>query len=167
MAVRMLAHGSSSSSESLSQTWNVQIMFPTVWCTCSTAELACGLRVTVVLTLTPQSCFSILLASALNSLPRSKMTSEGHGQCDNHACSGTLVMLSVAFVDVSLISNQPVVGSIIVKAQSVNGSFFLFLQLILHGPIRSTHEASQGAISASLGGMCPCFFWDHFVTWHR
>jgi len=55
-----------------------------------------------------------------------------------------------------------VAGSIIVKHQSVK-SWLLLVFFILYGPIKSTHNFSQGVPSASFAGSNPYFFVDYFV----
>jgi hypothetical protein len=75
-----------------------------------------------------------------------------------------LAIVIASLFGISLISNHPVAGSIIVTHQSTR--FFLPHLLIVYGPTKSTHNTSQGSASASFGGNNPYFLLDHFVFWH-
>ena len=61
----------------------------------------------------------------------------------------------------STISNQLVAGSIIVT--HIKSICVLSLPLRVYGPMRSTHNASQGLVIASFVGSLPYLSWSAFV----
>ena len=63
----------------------------------------------------------------------------------------------------STISNQLVAGSIIVR--HIKSILEPSLPLRVYGPIRSTHNAAQGVVMASLGGTWPYFWLCLLFTW--
>ena len=83
------------------------------------------------------------MTSAINSVPLSNMTSVGRGYLVSQLVSNLLAMMSERLVSIDVMSNHPVVGSIIVKAHRVN---FLLLFKMLYGPMRSIHRVSQGVV---------------------
>ena len=61
------------------------------------------------------------------------------------------------------ISKQLVAGSIIVR--HINLILEPSFLLRVYGPMRSTHNASQGVIMTSFGGTCPYFWLCLLFTW--
>ena len=69
--------------------------------------------------------------------------------------------VAASLLGISLISNHPVAGSIIVTHHRF--SVFFPGRFIVYGPIKSTHNFSHGSASASLIGRCPYFFFVRLV----
>ena len=56
---------------------------------------------------------------AINSVPLSNTTSVGMGYLVSQLLSNVLAVMSTGLVSIDVMSNQPVAGSVIVKAQRV------------------------------------------------
>ena len=108
--------------------------------------------------------------SARNSLPISIMTFSGQGYQVSHVSSTSLSTTSAVLVLISLISNHPVPGSIIVTAHNLIGFLFFCMSLYyLYGPIKSTHRVSHGTCSACFSGRFLYFFLfllHNWQVWH-
>ena len=89
---------------------------------------------------------------AMNSVPLSNTTCVGQGYLVSQVVSNLLAMMSTRLVSIDVMSNQPMAGSIIVKAHRFN---FLLLFRILYSPMRLIHSVSQGVALAFLVGNLP------------
>ena len=88
----------------------------------------------------------------MNSVPWSRIILLGHGYLDNHVHSILFAMTLADLVLITVMWNQPVAGSIMVKACNV--SFWLLGCLNEYGPMRSTKSVSRGLTLASLARRC-------------
>ena len=100
---------------------------------------------------------------AINFIPLSNTTCVGLGYLVSQVVSSLLAMMSARLVSSDVMSNQPVAGSIIVKANRVN---FLLLFKILYGPMRLIHTVSQGVVLAFLASNLPYLTVLVLVIWH-
>ena len=160
IAARIPLQQGSVSSMSVSCIQKVRIILPIIWWIHSIMALAWGFLVVVI----GKSLQTILANSSMNSVPQSKVIIVGQGYLVNHVSSTELATIAASLLGISLISNHPVAGSIIVTHHKV--SVFFPGRFIVYGPIRLTHNFSHGSASASLIGRCPYFFFVRFVIWH-
>ena len=95
--------------------------------------------------------------SFLNSVPLSKMTFLGRGYLASHVVLNNWLILALdfSFSGSSVISNQPVAGSMNVIA--INVRSLPVLSVTVYGPIKSTHTVSHGVVVVFLGGNFPYF----------
>ena len=100
---------------------------------------------------------------AINSVPLSNITCVGLGYLVSQVISNVLPMMSACLVFIEVMSNQPMAGSIIVKAHRIN---FLLLFKISYIPMRSIHRVSQGVVLAFLAGNLPYLTVLVLVIWH-
>ena len=103
------------------------------------------------------------MTSAIKSVPLSNTTCVGLGYLVSQVVSNLLAMISAHLVSIDIMSNQPVAGSIIVKAHRVN---FLLLFKMLHGPMRLIHRVSQDVVSAFFAGNLPYLTVLVLGIWH-
>ena len=89
---------------------------------------------------------------AINSVPLSSIICVGRGYFVSQVGSNLLAMMSAHLVLIDVMSNQPVVGSIIVKDHRVN---FVSLFDILYGPVKSIHSVPQDVVLAFLVSNLP------------
>ena len=100
---------------------------------------------------------------AINYVPLSNTTCVGLGYLVSQLVSNLLAMMSAHLVFIDVMSNQPMTGSIIVKAHKVNS---LLLFKILYGPMRSIHRVSRGVVLDFLAGNLPYLTVLVLVIWN-
>ena len=103
------------------------------------------------------------MTSAINSVSLSNTTCVGLRYLVSQFVSNLLAMMSARLVSIDVMSNQPLVGSIIVKDHRVN---VLLLFKILYSPMRLIHRVSQGVVLAFLAGNLPYLTVLVLVIWH-
>ena len=79
----------------------------------------------------------------------------GRGHRVNHVLLNAFMTVFAFLSAISVTSNHPVTGSIIVNARSVCVAVGVGTT---YGPIKSTFTQDHGSSSASFGGKCPYFF---------
>ena len=128
-------------------------MSPITWWTRSIIALDCGSFIVVGLGFIAKSS-SNGIKSFLNSDPLSKRTRFGLGYLHNYIWSNSWEILAedLSFTGTSVISNQPVAGSMNVMAISDNsiGNPLLsrLLICIVYGPMRSISTCAHGSTFA-------------------
>jgi len=133
--------------------------------------LACGFLAVMDFVLTPQDYLAMSLKSIpTNSFPLSRLIFSGQGHLFSHVCSKMSAAVTARSLSHLAILNHPAAGSIIVTAFKIKssclifiGHFFPFCSFSMgglfaaQGSVEAAHKVSQGLISASFGGKCPCF----------
>ena len=100
---------------------------------------------------------------AIKSVPLSNTTCLCLGYLVSQFVSHLLAMMSTRLVSTNVMPNQPVDGSIIVKAHRAN---FLLLFSILYSPMRSIHSVSQGVALVFFAGNLPYLTVLVLVIWN-
>ena len=143
----------------------VRSMSPSTWWTHSSMAFACGFFTEVGVGFIAKSCKGGK-KSFLNSVPLSKMTFLGRGYLASHVVLNNWLILALdfSFSGSSIISNQPVAGSIkviVIKVRSLP-----VLLVTVYGPTKSTHTMSHGVVAAVLCSNFPYFFFVFLYFWH-